>query len=52
MLERKFNNASELQAQIENLQWNAPQNVTDRSIYAGLDVQVKADGSFRVLAPN
>jgi chromosome segregation ATPase len=52
MLERKFNNASELQAQIENLQWNEPQNVTDRSIYVGLDVQVNADGSFRVLAPN
>jgi chromosome segregation ATPase len=52
MLERKFNSTPELQAQIENLQWNAPQNVTDRSIYAGLDVQVRADGSFRVLAPN
>jgi hypothetical protein len=52
MLERKFNSTPELQAQIENLQWNAPLNVTDRSIYAGLDVQVGADGSFRVLAPN
>ncbi len=52
MVERKFNSPSELQAQIENLQWNAPQAVSDRSIYAGLDVQVRADGSFRVLAPN
>ena len=49
--ERKFNNPSELRAQIENLQWSPAQEVSAEHIYAGLDIEVKSN-SFHVIAPN
>jgi len=50
VLERKFNNPSELRAQIENLQWSPAQEVSADRIYAGLDVEVKSN-TFHVIAP-
>jgi len=41
--ERKFNNPSALQAQIQNLKQNPAEVVSAESIYAGLDVEVKSD---------
>ncbi len=41
--ERKFNNPSALQAQIQNLKQNPAEVISAQSIYAGLDVEVKSD---------
>lgn len=51
VVERKFNNPSELRAQIENLEWSPSQEVSAGRIYAGLDVEVKSN-AFHVIAPN
>jgi chromosome segregation ATPase len=51
VVERKFNNLLELQAQMENLKKNPFQEVSADKIYAGLDVEVKSN-SFHVIAPN
>lgn len=50
--ERKFNDPAQLQAQIENLKENPLDVVTPQSIYAGLDVEVKSNGTFHVISPN
>lgn len=50
--ERKFSDVRELQAQLQNLKHNPAQAVSAESIYAGLDVVVKSDGSFHVISPN
>jgi chromosome segregation ATPase len=51
VVERKFNNPQELQAQLENLQRNPAAVITADSIYAGLDVEVKSN-KFYVIFPN
>ncbi len=51
VVERKFNNPQELQAQLENLQRNPAAVITADSIYAGLDVEVKSN-KFYVISPN
>ena len=52
VVERKFNNLSALQAQIQNLRnWSPAEAISAESIYAGLDVEVKAN-SFHVISPN
>jgi chromosome segregation ATPase len=51
VLERKFCNPSELQAQIQRLKEYPFDVISAESIYAGLDVEVKSN-SFHVIAPN
>jgi chromosome segregation ATPase len=51
VMERKFNNPQELQAQLENLQRNPAAVITADSIYVGLDVEVKSN-KFHVISPN
>jgi chromosome segregation ATPase len=51
VVERKFNNPSELQAQLEYLKHHPAEEVSADSIYAGLDVEVKSN-TFHVIAPN
>ncbi len=48
--ERKFNNLSELQAQIKYLKKNPAEEISAESIYAGLDVEVKSN-AFHVISP-
>ena len=50
MVERKFNNRTELKAQLENLQWNLSQEITEDRIREGLDVVVKSNLCY-VIAP-
>jgi len=50
VMERKFNNPAELQAQIQNLKENPFQVISAESIYEGLDVEVQSN-SVHVLAP-
>jgi len=52
VMERKFYNLSELQAQIEYLQSHPIETVSADSIYAGLEVAVKSNGTVHVLSPN
>jgi SMC interacting uncharacterized protein involved in chromosome segregation len=52
VVERKFNNPVELQAQMENLKKNPAAVVSAERIYAGLDVEVRSNGMFYVLAPD
>ena len=52
VVERKFNNLPELQAQVQRLKDDPMLSaISAQSIYAGLDVEVKSN-SFHVLAPN
>jgi chromosome segregation ATPase len=51
VVERKFNNPSELQAQLEYLKRHPAAEISADSIYAGLDVEVKSN-AFHVIAPN
>jgi len=51
VVERKFNNPSELQAQLEYLKQHPTAEVSVDGIYAGLDVEVKSN-AFHVIAPN
>ena len=50
--ERKFNNPAELQAQTKKLKQNPAGVVSAESIYAGLNIEVKSNGSVHVIAPN
>jgi chromosome segregation ATPase len=53
IVERKFDNPSELKAQLENLKvWSPADVVSADSILAGLDVEVNSNGTFHVLSPN
>lgn len=52
VIERKFNNLSELQAQLEYLKWNPAVELSAESIYAGLNVEVRSNGTFHVTSPN
>ncbi len=51
VVERKFNNLSELQAQMERLKNYPGGEVSAESIYAGLDMEVKSN-AVHVIAPN
>jgi chromosome segregation ATPase len=51
VVERKFNNPSELQAQLQYLKKHPGDVISADSIYAGLDVEVKSN-AFHVLSPN
>ncbi len=51
VVERKFNNPSELQAQLKYLKQHPAEEVSADSIYAGLEVEVKSN-AFHVIAPN
>jgi septal ring factor EnvC (AmiA/AmiB activator) len=51
IVERRFNNLIEVQAQEEKLKKAGAPWVTQQSIYAGLDVEVKSNGVVHVLAP-
>ena len=51
VVERKFNNPSELQAQAQYLKKHPVEVISADSIYAGLDVEVKSN-AFHVLSPN
>ncbi len=50
VVERKFNNPLELQAQMQNLKKHPAEVISAGSIYAGLDVEVKSN-AFHVIAP-
>ena len=52
VVERKFGNPLELQAQVQNLKKNPAGVVSAESIYAGLGVEVLSNGAFHVLAPD
>jgi chromosome segregation ATPase len=51
VVDRKFNNPAELQAQLQYLKQHPAGEVSADSIYAGLDVEVKSN-AFHVIAPN
>lgn len=51
VVERKFNNPSELQAQMKYLKQHPAEEVSADSIYAGLEVEVNSN-AFHVIAPN
>lgn len=50
IVERKFNNPSELQAQLVKLKLNPTQEISADGILAGLDIEVNSNGTFHVLA--
>jgi septal ring factor EnvC (AmiA/AmiB activator) len=52
VLQRRFYNPQELKAQLESLKIDPSQEVTAEMIYAGLDVQVRSNGTFHVIEPN
>jgi chromosome segregation ATPase len=52
LLERKFNQLPDVQAQLNQLELHPGTWSTPESIYAGLDVEVKSNGTFHVIAPN
>jgi chromosome segregation ATPase len=52
VVERKFNNLSELQAQMQKLKKNPAEAISSDSIYAGLGVEVKSNGTFHVISPD
>jgi len=51
VVERKFNNPSELQAQMKYLKKHPAEVISADSIYTGLGVEVKSN-TVRVIAPN
>lgn len=51
VVERKFYNLSELQAQIQELKENPFESISAESIYAGLDVEIKSN-TFHVISTN
>lgn len=51
VLERKFDNLSAVQAQMENLKKNPAQEVSAERIYAGLDIEVRSNGALHVVSP-
>ncbi|MGA9778890.1 MAG: hypothetical protein ACLPRE_05500 [Limisphaerales bacterium] len=50
VVERRFNNPAELQAQMQYLKKHPAELISADSIYAGLDVEVKSN-AFHVIAP-
>lgn len=52
VVERKFNNISEVKFQLQQLRENPPKEISAESIYAGLDVEVKSNGACHVIAPH
>lgn len=52
VLERKFNDYSELQAQLKRVKSNPAGKISAESIYSGLDVEVKSNGWVHVTTPN
>lgn len=52
VMERKFDNLLELQAQIKKLKKNPAGAISEDSIYAGLNVEVKSNGWCHVITPN
>jgi len=52
VVERKFNNLSELQAQMWKLKQHPADVISSESIYAGLGVVVKSNGAFQVISPD
>ena len=50
VVERKFNNPLELQAQMQKLKKNPAGVISADSIYAGLDVEVKSNGTLHVIS--
>jgi chromosome segregation ATPase len=50
VVERKFNNPLELQAQMQKLRKNPAGVISADSIYAGLDVEVKSNGTLHVVS--
>ena len=51
-MQRKFNNRTELTEQLKRLKEYPPGEVSAEKIYSGLDVEVKSNGTFHVIAPN
>ena len=51
LAERRFNNLVEVQAQEKKLMKSGAAWVTPESIYAGLNVEVRSNGTVHVLAP-
>jgi chromosome segregation ATPase len=52
LVERKFNNPAALQAQTQFLKTNPAVMVSEDRILAGLDIVVKSNGTYYVIAPN
>ena len=52
VVERKFNNLLELQAQMQKLKKNPADVISSESIYAGLGVEVKSNGTIHVISPD
>jgi len=52
VVERKFNNLLELQAQVQKLKQNPAGVISSGNIYAGLGVEVKSNGTFHVISPD
>jgi chromosome segregation ATPase len=52
VVERKFHNPMELQAQRQQLKENPFEIISSESIYAGLNVEVKSNGDFHVVSPD
>ncbi len=52
VVERKFNNLLELQAQMQKLKKNPADVISSESIYAGLGVEVKSNGTVHVISPD
>jgi chromosome segregation ATPase len=50
VVERKFNNLLELHAQMQKLKKNPAEAISSESIYAGLDVEVKSNGTLHVIS--
>ena len=52
VMQRKFYNQHELQRQLDSLKNFPSVEVSDDMIYAGLDVEVRSNGTFHVIKPN
>jgi len=52
VVERKFNNLLELQAQIQNLKKNPAEAISADNIYTGLGVEENSNGTLRVISPD
>jgi len=52
VVERKFNNLSALQIQMEEVKDSPIHVISPESIYAGLDVEVQSNGTLHVISPN
>jgi hypothetical protein len=52
VVERKFRNSAELKAQMQHLKKHPAGEVTESGILAGLDVEVRSNGVYHVIAPH